>query len=75
MVLNVFDWARERGGRVSDSIAVGMTSYGGKGMFAVRDIPAKEELIYLPSHLQLGVGQRATIQNSRTSRALSHGMI
>jgi len=57
MVLNVFDWARERGGRVSDSIAVGMTSYGGKGMFAVRDIPAKEELIYLPSHLQLGVGQ------------------
>jgi len=59
MVLNVFDWARERGGRVSDSIAVGMTSYGGKGMFAVRDIPAKEELIYLPSHLQLGVGQLA----------------
>lgn len=57
MVLDALDWGRQHGARVSESIAVGTTSYGGKGLFAVNDIPANEVLINVPSHLQLGVGQ------------------
>ena len=57
MSFNPIDWGKEHGARVSDSIAIGTTSYGGRGLFAVEDIEADKELLYVPGSLQLGVGQ------------------
>lgn len=59
MSFNPIDWGKEHGARVSDSIAIGTTSYGGRGLFAVEDIEADKELLYVPGSLQLGVGQLA----------------
>ena len=55
----LFSWARQHGAKISESIEIKETAYGGRGMFAKRDIPEHTELITIPYHLQLGVRQLA----------------
>ena len=57
--VDLFDWARQHGAYISESIEIRSTDYGGRGLFATKDIPAKEELIRIPYDLQLGVRQLA----------------
>lgn len=57
--IDLFDWARQNGAEVSDSIEIRDTVYGGRGLFANKRIPANTEIIRIPYHLQLGVRQLA----------------
>jgi hypothetical protein len=56
---SLIDWASQHGAFISESIGIRSTEYGGRGLFALEDISANTELIMLPGHLQLGVGQLA----------------
>ena len=51
----LFAWARSRGARISESVEVRTTKYGGRGLFAASDIPADAALVTIPGDLQLGV--------------------
>jgi hypothetical protein len=57
--LPLLAWARAQGAHISESIDIRSTEYGGRGLFAITDIPANAKLITIPGHLQLGVGQLA----------------
>ena len=57
--IDLFAWAKQNGARIADSIEIKTTSYGGRGLFAKRHIPANTELIQIPYHLQLGIRQLA----------------
>jgi len=56
---DLFEWAKQQGAKIADSIEVKSTAYGGRGLYAKRHIPANTELIQIPYHLQLGARQLA----------------
>jgi len=53
----LFRWAKQHGAIIDDGIEIRQTKYGGRGLFAKRDISAHTELIRIPNDLQLGVKQ------------------
>jgi len=57
--IDLFTWAKQHGAKISSSIQIQSTPYGGRGLFATKDIPANTELILIPYHLQLGIRQLA----------------
>ena len=57
-LLSLLEWGRQHGASISSSVQI-RSIYGGRGLFAVDDIPANTELITMPTHLQIGVPQLA----------------
>ena len=57
--IDLFTWAKQHGARISPNIQIQSTPYGGRGLFAIKDIPTNSEIILIPYHLQLGIRQLA----------------
>jgi len=57
--IDLFTWAKQHGAKISPSIQIQSTPYGGRGLFVTHDIPFGTELILIPYHLQLGIRQLA----------------
>lgn len=71
---DLFAWAIQNGATIDrSSIEMRTTDYGGRGIFAKRDIPAETELIRIPDHLQLGARQLAE-STDEEMKAMARGL-
>ena len=68
MLATLFDWARQRGVWISDSVEIRTTPYGGKGLYAATDITADTELVRLPGRMQLGIPHLADDDDEELQR-------